>query len=190
LRDLCDEHGAALIFDQVQCGLGRTGDLFSHQFSGIEPDMITLAKSLGGGLPIGAVLTNHRIAEALKPGDHGSTFAGGLVVTKAAQVIVRRVSDPAFLDHVAETGAYLREQLRRIESSHVIEVRGRGLMCAMELDVEVAPIIEGCYAQGLLLVNAGPNVLRFVPPLIIEKQHVDQMIARLTTVLGDLDLMG
>lgn len=190
LRKLCDERGALLVFDQVQCGMGRTGDLFSHQFSGVEPDMLTLAKSLGGGLPIGATLVNGRVAAAVNPGDHGSTFAGGLVVTKAAQVIVNRVSDPAFLAHVAETGAYLREQLRKIESTHIVEVRGRGLMCAMELDVEAKPIIEAAYKQGLLLVNAGPNVLRFVPPLVIEKAHIDTMIARLTTVMGELDLMG
>jgi acetylornithine/N-succinyldiaminopimelate aminotransferase len=189
LRKLCDEHGALLVFDQVQCGMGRTGDLFSHQFSGVEPDIITLAKSLGGGLPIGATLVNEQVASAVKPGDHGSTFAGGPVVTKAAQVIVNRISQPDFLAHVTETGQYLRAQLRKIESSHIVDVRGRGLMCAMELDTASGPIIEAGYKHGLLLVNAGPNVVRFLPPLIIEKAHIDTMIARLTTVMGGLDLM-
>ena len=190
LRKLCDERGALLVFDQVQCGLGRTGDLFSHQFSGIEPDIVTLAKSLGGGLPIGAALVNEKVAAVMKPGDHGSTFAGGLVVTKAAQVVVNRISQPEFLAHVTETGEYLRDQLRKIESSHIVEVRGRGLMCAMELDVEVKPIIEAGYKEGLFIVNAGANVLRFVPPLVIEKSHIDTMIARLTTILGEQGLMG
>ena len=189
LRKLCDDNGALLIFDQVQCGMGRTGDLFSHQFSGIEPDMITLAKSLGGGLPIGAVLVNNRVAQAVYPGDHGSTFAGGPLVTQVAQVVVRRVSDPDFLQHVTEMGEYLREQLRKIESKHIVEVRGRGLMCAMELDMPAAPVIQAAYGHGLLLVNAGLNVVRFVPPLIVEKEHIDSMIARLTSAMGNAGLM-
>ncbi len=189
LRKLCDANGALLIFDQVQCGMGRTGDLWSHQFSGVEPDMITLAKSLGGGLPIGAVLANNRVAEAVHPGDHGSTFAGGPLVTQVAQVVVKRVSEPDFLAHVAETGDYLRDQLRKIESKHIVDVRGRGLMCAMELDVPASPVIQAAYGHGLLLVNAGPNVVRFVPPLIIQKGHVDQMIAGLTSAMGDAGLM-
>lgn len=189
LRKLCDERGALLIFDQVQCGMGRTGDTFSHQFSGIEPDMVTLAKSLGGGLPIGATLVNNTVAEAIDPGDHGSTFAGGPLVTKVAQVVVRRVSDPEMLQHVSEMGEYLRAQLRKIESSHIVDVRGRGLMCAMELDSAAAPVIQVGYKHGLLLVNAGANVVRFVPPLIVQKEHIDTMIARLTSAMGDVGLM-
>ena len=104
LREICDEHGALLVFDQVQCGLGRTGDLFSHQFSGIEPDMATLAKSLGGGLPIGATLMTDKVADSLQPGDHGSTFAGGPLVTKIAHIVVRRISSPDMLQHVTEDG--------------------------------------------------------------------------------------
>jgi acetylornithine/N-succinyldiaminopimelate aminotransferase len=189
LRELCDERGALLVFDQVQCGMGRTGDLFSHEFSGVQPDMIALAKSLGGGLPIGALLVNNRTADAIHPGDHGSTFAGGPLVTRVAQVVLRRVSDPAMLAHVREVGGYLLEQLRRIESRHIVDVRGRGLMCALELDMSAAPVIQAAYKHGLLLVNAGANVIRFVPPLIVEKQHIDMMIARLTSALGDVGLM-
>jgi acetylornithine/N-succinyldiaminopimelate aminotransferase len=189
LRKLCDERGALLIFDQVQCGMGRTGDTFSHQFSGIEPDVITLAKSLGGGMPIGVTLVNNTVAEAVEPGDHGSTFAGGPLVTKVAQVVVRRVSEPEMLRHVSETGEYLRAQLRKIESSHIVDVRGRGLMCAMELDSAAAPVIQAGYKHGLLLVNAGANVVRFVPPLIVQKEHIDTMIARLTSAMGDVGLM-
>lgn len=189
LRALCDEHGALLIFDQVQCGMGRTGDTFSHQFSGIEPDMITLAKSLGGGLPIGATLVNDTVSKAIEPGDHGSTFAGGPLVTKVSQVVVRRVSEPDMLKHVSETGEYLRAQLRKIESKHIVDVRGRGLMCAMELDTAAVPVIQAGYKHGLLLVNAGANVVRFVPPLVIQKEHIDTMIARLTSAMGDVGLM-
>ncbi|MEO0564639.1 MAG: aspartate aminotransferase family protein [Chloroflexota bacterium] len=190
LRVLCDDHGALLIFDQIQCGLGRTGDLWSHSFSGIEPDMIALAKSLGGGLPIGAVLVNDKVASALKPGDHGSTFAAGPMVTQAAQVVVKRVSDPAMLQHVTEMGEYLRAQLCTIPSPNIVEVRGRGLMSAMELNVEAGPIIEAAYDHGLLIVNAGPNTLRFVPPLIIEKTHIDTMIEQLTVVFDQMNLLG
>ncbi len=189
LREICDEHGALLVFDQVQCGLGRTGDLFSHQFSGIEPDMATLAKSLGGGLPIGATLMTDKVADSLQPGDHGSTFAGGPLVTKIAHIVVRRVSSPDMLQHVTRMGEYLREQLRRIESSHVVDIRGRGLMCALELDSPAAPVIKAAYDHGLLIVNAGENVIRFVPPLIVEESHIDAMIARLTSALGDAGLM-
>lgn len=189
LRQLCDEQGAILIFDEVQCGLGRTGELFGHDFSGVQPDILTLAKPLGEGLPIGAALVNARVASAMQPGDHGSTFAGGALVTKVAQVVVRTVSEPSFLAHVQEVGEYLRTQLRKIESKHIVEVRGRGLINAMELDVPVNDIIEAGYKHGLLMVNAGANVLRFVPPLIIEKQHVDILVARLTTIMGELGLM-
>jgi len=189
LREICDERGALLVFDQVQCGLGRTGDLFSHSFSGIEPDMLTLAKSLGGGLPIGATLMTDKVANALQPGDHGSTFAGGPLVTQLASVVVRRLSDPDMLQHITETGEYLREQLRRIESNHIVDVRGRGLMCALELDTAATPVIDAAYSHGLLVVSAGPNVVRFVPPLIVEKHHIDAMIARLTSALADAGLM-
>ncbi len=184
LRELCDAHHALLIFDEVQCGVGRTGKLWAYEHSGVQPDMMTLAKPLAGGLPIGAVLVTEAVASAMQPGDHGSTFAGGPVVTAAAVEVLQRISAPSFLQHVQEVAAYLQERLQSINSPLIKEVRGVGLMQALELTVEVAPIIQAGYARGLLLVNAGANVLRFIPPLIIEKQHVDMLIDRLTAILG------
>lgn len=184
LRELCDEHDALLIFDEIQCGVGRTGTLWAHESSGVSPDMMTIAKPLAGGLPIGAVLVTEAVASAIKPGDHGTTFAGGPVVTGAALEVLRRVSEPEFLAQVSETGAYLMERLVEINSPLIQEVRGRGLMAALELTIEANPVIEAGYEQGLLLVNAGPNVLRFVPPLIADKSHVDTLVERLTVILA------
>lgn len=183
LRKLCDERGALLWFDQVQCGIGRTGTLWSSDPSGVTPDVQTLAKALGGGMPIGAVLTTNRVAEHIHPGDHGSTYAGSPFITSVASYVFNRISQPSFLDHVREVGGYLKERLQEINSPLVKEVRGRGLMVGMEMHAEVGGIVEQGYQNGLMLVNAGTHVVRFVPPLILEKQHVDTMIDRLTGIL-------
>jgi acetylornithine/N-succinyldiaminopimelate aminotransferase len=185
LREFCNEHGAQLIFDEVQCGVGRAGTLWGYEASGVTPDIMTLAKPLAGGLPIGAILVTDAVGAALQPGDHGSTFAGGLLVTAVAKHVLERISAPEFLGHVNEVGDYLIERLQEINSPLVKEVRGRGLMVAMELTVDSKPFIEAGYEQGLLIVNAGPNVLRFVPPLIVEKPHVDVLVERLTAILAD-----
>ncbi len=186
LRRLCDERGALLWFDQVQCGMGRTGTLWSSQPSGVTPDLQTLAKALGGGLPIGALLTTERVADHIHPGDHGSTFAGGPFITSVAHYVFNRINQPAFLAHVREVGGYLKDRLREIDSPLVKDVRGRGLMVGLELAVEVGPVIEAGYRRGLLMVNAGPNVIRFVPPLIIEKHHVDVLIEQLIEILAPM----
>ncbi|MFW5691287.1 MAG: aspartate aminotransferase family protein [Chloroflexota bacterium] len=184
LRRLCDEHGALLIFDEVQCGVGRTGTLWAHEPAGVTPDIMTLAKPLAGGLPIGAVLVTEAVAGAMEPGDHGSTFAGGPVVASAAIEVLTRVGTPEFLKHVRQTGAYLIDKLRQLEHPMIEGVRGRGLMVAMQMKAAVNPIIDAAYAEGLLLVNAGPNVLRFVPPLVIAQAHVDQLVEKLAPILG------
>jgi acetylornithine/N-succinyldiaminopimelate aminotransferase len=184
LRRLCDERGALLIFDQVQCGMGRTGTLWSNEPSGVMPDIQCLAKALGGGMPIGAILLTDAVASAMHPGEHGSTYAGGPFITTVAGYVFDRISQPGFLAHVKETGDYLKERLTEINSPLIKEVRGRGLMVGLELSVDVSPIIEAGYDHGLLLVNAGPNVVRFVPPLIVEKQHVDELADKLTTILA------
>ncbi|GAB4508592.1 MAG: aspartate aminotransferase family protein [Anaerolineae bacterium] len=183
VRALCDAHQALLIFDEVQCGMGRTGTLWAHEQAGITPDIMTLAKPLAAGLPIGAVLVTQHVADALHPGDHGSTFAGGPLVTGTAKEVFMRINRPSFLAHVNEVGTYLMERLSEINSPMIKEVRGRGLMVAVELNGDAAPLIEKGYAHGLMMVNAGPNVLRFVPPLIVEKQHVDQLVEQLTVIL-------
>jgi acetylornithine/N-succinyldiaminopimelate aminotransferase len=180
LRHFCDERGALLWFDQVQCGMGRTGTLWSSEPSGVTPDVQTLAKALGAGLPIGAVLTTNRLADHIHPGDHGSTFAGGPFITGVAHYVFERISHPDFLAQVREVGGYLKERLQEINSPLIKEVRGRGLMVGVELTTDVSPFIDAGYEHGLLLVNAGTNVLRFVPPLVLEKPHVDTIVERLT----------
>ncbi len=182
LRDLCDRYGALLVFDEIQCGLGRTGKLWAYQHSGVEPDIMTLAKALGGGLPIGATLIRDSVAAVMHVGDHGSTFAAGPVACRAAQVVLRRVSDPAMLAHVSEMGDLLMEQLAGLKSPHIRGIRGLGLMVGLELDIEAAPLIERGYEHGIMVLSAGPNVLRLLPPLIVEEEHID----RLSKVLQQL----
>ncbi len=182
LRQACDRYGALLVFDEIQCGMGRSGTLWAHEPSGVQPDMMTLAKALGGGLPIGATLLTDRIAATIQAGDHGSTFAGGPVVCRAALETLRRVSDPAMLAHVRAMGALLVERLRALGSPRVQEVRGRGLMIGVALDVDAWPLVEAGYARGVLLLNAGPRVLRLLPPLIVEETHIEELVA----ILGEL----
>ena len=184
LRELCDQNGAVLIFDEVQCGLGRTGKLWAHQWSGVTPDIMTLAKPLAGGLPIGAILMTNAVASAMHAGEHGTTFGGGPLVTSVAKHILQRIDNPEFLAHVSEVGDYLIERLSEINSPIIKEVRGKGLIVALELTVDVSSIIEKGYEQGLLMVNAGTNVIRFVPPLIIEKSNVDHLVEKLTAIFS------
>lgn len=186
LRELCDQHGALLIYDEIQCGMGRMGTLWAYEQSGVIPDIMTIAKPLAGGLPIGAILATEKVASALQPGDHGSTFAGGPLVTRAAKVVLQRVSQPEFLAHVSEVGAYLKERLEEINSPLIKAVRGKGLMVGLELRVDTTPLISAGYEHGVIMVNAGANVLRFVPPLIVEKKHVDELVDKLTTILAQV----
>jgi predicted acetylornithine/succinylornithine family transaminase len=183
LRALCDRHAALLIFDEIQCGLGRTGRLWAHEAHGtpVVPDIMTLAKPLANGLPIGAILLTEEVAAAVGYGEHGSTFAGGPVVCRAAEVVFDRVSDPAFLAAVAENGERLRQGLRELNSPRVVEVRGVGLLVGVELDGPAAPIIAAAREKGLLIINAGENVLRIAPPLIVSGEHVDAAVA----ILGE-----
>ena len=187
LRQLCDEHEALLIFDEIQCGLGRVGELWAHSFAGVSPDIMTLAKPLAGGLPIGAILVTDEVAGAMNPGDHGSTFSGGAVVMRVAQEVVNRVTGAGFLEHVKEVGDYLLERLSELNSPHITDVRGRGLMSGIELDIPPAAVVQAGYDAGLLLVSSGANVIRFVPPLIVQKAHVDELIDKLTQILEGID---
>ncbi|MBI3941679.1 MAG: aspartate aminotransferase family protein [Chloroflexi bacterium] len=192
LRRLCDQHQAALIFDEIQCGLGRTGTLWAHEGSGVEPDLMTLAKPLANGLPIGAVLMTNAIAEVMKPGDHGSTFAANPLVTRVATVVFRRISDPSFLAHVREVGSYLGESLHRLGKLHpdlIHEIRGRGLIWGIDLGVPAADIIQQGYAQGLVTINAGEKVLRLVPPLVISRQDVDTLIEKLGQIIAQMEVV-
>jgi predicted acetylornithine/succinylornithine family transaminase len=185
LRQHCDDHNALLIFDEVQCGLGRTGYLWAHQGYGVTPDIMTLAKPLAGGLPIGATLMTQRVADAIQPGDHGSTFAGGALVCAAANVVFDRINQPEFLAHVQAMGQYLKEKLFQLAMGQVGQIRGAGLLIGIELDSSAAPIIAAAREKGLLVISAGENVLRLAPPLIIDKEDVDTAVAILAACLEE-----
>ena len=187
VRQLCDEQGAVLIFDEIQCGLGRTGHLWAHEAFDVMPDIMTLAKPLAGGLPIGAVLVTEAIANAIAPGDHGSTFAGGPLVCSAANVVFDRVNEPQFLQQVQDCGDYLQHRLKTMESDLVADVRGLGLMVGLELKTAVAPLVASARDKGLLLVGAGENIVRFVPPLIITREHIDEAMVIVEACLSEME---
>jgi predicted acetylornithine/succinylornithine family transaminase len=183
-REACDAHGAALVFDEVQCGMGRTGTLWAYEQTGVRPDAITTAKALGGGLPIGALITGERLADVLQPGDHGSTFAGGPVVAAAALAALALTNDPDLLGAVGERGRRLADGLERLP--HVLAVRGRGLMLACELDVPAPEVMRRALLQQRLVTNAtGPSTLRMLPPLTVGEAEVDDALARLGAALED-----
>jgi acetylornithine/succinyldiaminopimelate/putrescine aminotransferase len=186
LRDACDAHGALLIFDEVQCGLGRSGTLWAYEGYGVTPDMMTLAKPLANGLPIGAILVTEAVAAVMQPGDHGSTFAGGPLVCRAAEVVFDRVSQPAFLQQVAENGERLRGLLADMASPHVVDVRGAGLLVGVELDTAAAPVMAAARERGLLIINAGENVIRLAPPLIVGPDEIDTAVGILRACLVEL----
>jgi acetylornithine/N-succinyldiaminopimelate aminotransferase len=183
-RAACDEHGAALVFDEVQCGMGRTGTLWAYEQTGVVPDAMTVAKALGGGLPIGALVTGPRLADVLAPGDHGSTFAGGPVVATAALAALELTDDRALLGRVRELGGLLADGLARLP--HVRAVRGRGLMLACELDVPAAALASRALLEQRLVVNAtGPDTLRLLPPLTIAEDQIAEALRRLRALLED-----
>jgi predicted acetylornithine/succinylornithine family transaminase len=186
-REACDEHGAALIFDEVQCGLGRTGTLWAYEHSGVVPDLMTVAKALGGGLPIGAVVTNERFAEGFEPGDHGSTFAGGPVQCAAGLAVLDIVGDPELLARVREAGE--RATHRLAELPGVLEVRGRGFMLAAELAATRAEPATDLVGRALreerLVLNAtGPTTIRLLPPLTITDDELDDALDRVARLLA------
>jgi len=185
VRELCDSRGVAVIFDEVQCGLGRTGTLFAYEQTGVVPDLLTLAKPLGGGLPMGAVLVTGAIAAALKPGDHATTFGGGPLVAGVALDVLRTIGEPAFLAEVRRKGTWLGERLRGLadRTRRVAQVRGRGLMWGVELTEPAAPYVAQARERHLLVVTAGPTVLRLVPPLVISDQELERGVAILEDVL-------
>jgi acetylornithine/N-succinyldiaminopimelate aminotransferase len=181
-RSACDEHGAALIFDEVQTGMGRTGTLWAYQQTGVVPDAMTVAKALGGGLPIGALITGERLADTLQPGDHGSTFAGGPVIAAAALAALELTDDPALLERVVELGESLMASLEALP--HVVSVRGRGLMIACELDLAAPAVAARALLEQRLVLNAtGPTTLRLLPPLTIGEDDLGEALRRLALAL-------
>lgn len=189
LRKLCDDAGALLVYDEVQCGLGRTGKLFGYQNFGVEPDIMTLAKPLAGGLPIGAVLMKQHVADAIAPGDHGSTFAGAPLVCTAANACLDIIQEPGFLESVTAKGERLRSKLSKALSGnpHVKDVRGAGLICGVELDVPAAPVTAACLANGVIVITAGAgNIIRMVPPLVITDDDIDKCVTVLSAAVAAL----
>jgi predicted acetylornithine/succinylornithine family transaminase len=185
LRALADRHGLLLILDEIQCGLGRTGRLFAYEHAGITPDIMTLAKALGGGVPIGAMCTTARIAAAFTPGAHGSTFGGNPVACAAAVAAVQALAAPALLAHVREIGDHFLARLTALEGrGGVRQVRGMGLMLGAELDRPGASIVARCLADGLLINCTADRVLRFLPPLVITRAQVDEGFTILERALG------
>jgi acetylornithine/N-succinyldiaminopimelate aminotransferase len=186
LRKLCDQSGALLIIDEIQTGVARTGRLWAYQHYGIEPDIMTLAKALANGVPIGAMLTREDIASVLIAGTHGSTFGGTPFVTSVALATMTTVLDGKLWEQAAQRGRYLMDGLRVIQASNpkVQVVRGRGLLIGAELSVPAGPIVDACREAGLLVLSAGEKVLRLTPPLIVAERECEQALGIIKTVLG------
>jgi predicted acetylornithine/succinylornithine family transaminase len=188
LLALCQERGALLVADEVQCGLGRSGKLFAHQHAGITPDVLTLAKPLGGGIPMGAVVLREDLAERIQVGDHGSTFGGNPVAAAASLVVLDRLTSKGFLDDVEKKGAYLVRGLRKLARTHpqtIAQIRGLGLMIGVELFGEAKPVVAALRQRGILAAKAGDKVLRLLPPLVIKRSEIKQFLAALEAVLAE-----
>ncbi|WZL83012.1 aspartate aminotransferase family protein [Vallitaleaceae bacterium 9-2] len=184
-RKLCDKNGCVLIFDEVQTGIGRTGEVCAYMHYDIKPDIIALAKGLGAGVAVGAMLASEEVAKGFKPGDHAATFGGNPLAMSAVNVVLDNVMSPDFLNHVQAMGAYLSQQLNRLkeEFDSVKEVRGMGLMQGIVIDEQPSAIVKKAYEKKLLIVGAGSNVIRFVPPLVVHKEHIDICMQTLREVL-------
>ncbi|MDL1984125.1 MAG: aspartate aminotransferase family protein [Deltaproteobacteria bacterium] len=189
VRQICDETGTLLIFDEIQTGLGRTGKLFAYENFGIEPDVMTLAKALANGLPIGAMLTKEHIAEAFVPGSHASTFGGTPVVTAASLEVVKILIEENIIDYGRKIGEYFKQKLFRLKDRHesIIDVRGIGLLLAMKVKVDGDKVVKACMDKGFLINCIQGNILRFIPPLIIGKEEIDSLAACLDELFDRLD---
>lgn len=192
VRELCNEKGLLLIFDEVQCGLGRTGKFLACQHYGVEPDIITLAKALGGGFPIGAMLAREGVASAFSPGDHASTFGGNPLACAAGLAAMDQLLNNGVVDNAARVGEYFRHKLASLSSRYnfISEVRGRGLLLGVELAVDGREAVFRCQDRGLLINCVNNNVLRFIPPLIITEKDVDAALEILTGVLDEINHGG
>ncbi len=185
IRALCDEHDMMMICDEVQCGMGRTGKMFAYEHYGIMPDIVTMAKGIGNGVPVGAFATTERIAKAMVPGDHGTTFGGNPLAATAVSKTLSIFKEKKITEHVEEMGRYLKERLEGLAETKdtVKECRGIGLLQGLELTEPAAPYIKKAMEKGVILMGAGANVIRLVPPLVIEKEHIDELISILENIL-------
>lgn len=178
VRSLCDEKDIVMICDEIQCGMGRTGKMFAYEHYGVKPDIVTSAKALGCGVPVGAFIAKEEVAKAMVPGDHGTTYGGNPLAAAAINVVFDLFEEYKILDNVNEVSKYLEEKLDELVSKHenVVARRGKGLMQGLVLTTPVGEVVKKCISNGLFVISAGSNVLRMVPPLIIKKEDVDKMI--------------
>jgi acetylornithine aminotransferase len=185
VRALCDRTGTLLIFDEIQTGMGRCGTLFAHQMYEVTPDIMTLAKALGNGVPIGAMLATREAAAGFEPGTHGSTFGGTPLATAAGLKTLALISDPAFLEQVREKGRYFKAQLEKLKKTHsrVKDIRGAGLLIGMELDAGADAVKTRCFKKGFIINAIQDKILRFAPPLIVETADIDRLVAVLDNLL-------
>jgi acetylornithine aminotransferase len=188
VRALCDETGSLLIFDEIQTGMGRTGTLFAYEQFGVAPDIMTLAKALGNGLPIGAMLAKESVMQAFGPGSHASTFGGTPLVCAAAIEVVKTLTDGGVIESSRKTGAYFKEQLTLLKARHGVieEVRGLGLLLGLKLKIKGADIVKACYERGFVINCIQDTILRFVPPLVIKQEEIDRLLACLDEVFSEV----
>lgn len=188
LRKICDEKDIVLIFDEVQCGMGRCGSLYAQDLYGVKPDVMALAKGLGCGVPVGAFVTAKKVSDVLVPGDHGTTYGGNPFATAAVSKVFDIFEEMNITEHVKKVGAYLYEKLEEMTEKYdcIKAHRGIALMQGIEFDQPVGPIVKKALEKGLVIISAGANIIRFVPPLVIEKEHVDEMAAILCEVLEEI----
>ena len=191
LRDLCDKHGILLGFDEVQCGIGRTGKLFAHEWAEVTPDVMAIAKGIGGGFPLGAVMTTKAVGTAMQPGTHGSTYGGNPLACAVGNAVMQEVESDGFLTHVQDSAVYFRQHLARLmnENSDIFaDVRGRGLMVGMQCKMSNSDVVAALRDEKLLTVGAGDNVLRILPPLNVTRSEIDLAIKALEAACAKLRL--
>ncbi|MBC3798204.1 acetylornithine transaminase [Acetobacterium tundrae] len=178
VRKICDKENIVLIFDEVQTGIGRSGKLFAYQQYGVVPDVVTMAKGLGGGVPIGGIIAKNHVAEVFTPGTHAATFGGNPFVCATGKYVIETLTAPGFFESVTEKGNYLKSKLEALKKEHpsIKDVRGMGLMIGAEVDDDLGVIVAKAMDKGLLVITAGSNAIRFVPPLIITKKQIDQAV--------------
>ncbi len=187
LRALCDRHGLLLVLDEVQCGMGRTGELFAHEAAGIAPDLMAIAKGIGGGFPLGALLATAEAAKGMTAGTHGSTFGGNPLATAVGYAVLETVLEPGFLDGVRQKALRMKQALAAVQDEHaglIEDVRGRGLLMGVKLKVPAADLVKAAIAEKLLLAGAGGNVVRLLPPLNVADEEIAEAIGRLSRALS------
>jgi acetylornithine/N-succinyldiaminopimelate aminotransferase len=189
LRALCDEHGLLLIIDEVQTGVGRTGKLFAHEWAGIKPDVMSIAKGIGGGFPLGAVMATEEAAQGMVPGTHGSTFGGNPLAVAVGAEVLSAVLEDGFLESIRDKALRLRQELARLQDEHpdiIEEIRGSGLLLGLKLKLPLADVVNACFAEKLLTVVAGDNVMRLIPPLNVTAEELVDAVNRISSAFTKL----